>query len=122
MPFINVPKAALDGEALVEPPGEYTLRVEGTQMIKKEGKVGSLLVRLVVEGTEEPAGKKFGVFFHLGEESLWRLGLVMTACGVVPGESGFQSEDLHGARFRALVDHEEYNGQKRNRISQFSRV
>jgi len=122
MPYINVPKAALDGESLVEPPGEYPLRIEGTKLIKKEGKSGSLLLRLVVEGTEEPAGKKFGVFFNLGDESLWRLGLLMDACGVVPGESGFQSEDLHGARFKAVVDHEEFQGQTRNRISQFARV
>ena len=104
------------------PEGEHLVRVKKMEMGTVQGSGDDALkgVFEVIEGE----GKGCQVFetFSLGEKALWKLKQFLTAIGVkADGKLSLDLDKLEGKICVIDVIHEEYNGQKRAKISNYSK-
>lgn len=104
------------------PEGEHLARVKKMEMGTVQGSGDDALKAVfeVVEGD----GKGCQVFetFSLGEKALWKLKQFLTAIGVkADGKLSLDLDKLEGKLCILDVIHEEYNGQKRAKISNYSK-
>ena len=104
------------------PEGEHLARVKKMEMGTVQGSGDDALKAVfeVIKGD----GKGCQVFetFSLGEKALWKLKQFLTAIGVkADGKLSLDLDKLEGKLCLLDVIHEEYNGQKRAKISNYSK-
>lgn len=104
------------------PEGEHLARVKKMEMGTVQGSGDDALKAVfeVIKGD----GKGCQVFetFSLGEKALWKLKQFLTAIGVkADGKLSLDLDKLEGKLCILDVIHEEYNGQKRAKISNYSK-
>lgn len=104
------------------PEGEQLARVKKMEMGTTQGSGDDALKAVfeVIEGD----GKGCQVFetFSLGEKALWKLKQFLTAIGVkADGKLSLDLDKLEGKLCVIDVIHEEYNGQKRAKISNYAK-
>ena len=104
------------------PEGEQLARVKKMEMGTTQGSGDDALKAVfeVIEGD----GKGCQVFetFSLGEKALWKLKQFLTAIGVkADGKLSIDLDKLEGKLCVIDVIHEEYNGQKRAKISNYAK-
>ena len=104
------------------PEGEHLARVKKMEMGTVQGSGDDALKAVfeVIKGD----GKGCQVFetFSLGEKALWKLKQFLTAIGVkADGKLSLDLDKLEGKLCIIDVIHEEYNGQKRAKISNYSK-
>lgn len=102
------------------PEGEHLVRVKKMEMGTVQGSGDDALKAVfeVIKGE----GKGSSVFetFSLGEKALWKLKQFLTAIGVkADGKLSLDLDKLEGKICIIDVIHEEYNGQKRAKISTY---
>ena len=104
------------------PEGEHLARVKKMEMGTVQGS-GDDALKAVFEVLKGD-GKGCQVFetFSLGEKALWKLKQFLTAIGVkADGKLSLDLDKLEGKLCIIDVIHEEYNGQKRAKISNYSK-
>ena len=104
------------------PEGEHLARVKKMEMGTVQGS-GDDALKAVFEVLKGD-GKGCQVFetFSLGEKALWKLKQFLTAIGVkADGKLNLDLDKLEGKLCIIDVIHEEYNGQKRAKISNYSK-
>ena len=104
------------------PEGEHLARVKKLEMGTVQGSGDDALKAVfeVIKGD----GKGCQVFetFSLGEKALWKLKQFLTAIGIkADGKLSLDLDKLEGKTCILDVIHEEYNGQKRAKISNYSK-
>lgn len=104
------------------PEGEHLARVKKLEMGTVQGSGDDALKAVfeVIKGE----GKGCQVFetFSLGEKALWKLKQFLTAIGVkADGKLSLDLDKLEGKLCVLDVIHEEYNGQKRAKISNYAK-
>ena len=102
------------------PEGEHLVRVKKVDMGTVQGS-GDDALKAVFE-VAKGDGKGCQVFetFSLGEKALWKLKQFLTAIGIkADGKLSLDLDKLEGKLCVIDVIHEEYNGQKRAKISEF---
>lgn len=104
------------------PEGEHLVRVKKLEMGTVQGS-GDDALKAVFEVLEGD-GKGCSVFetFSLGEKALWKLKQFLVAVGVkADGKLSLDLDKLEGKKCLIDVIHEEYNGQKRAKISNYDK-
>lgn len=104
------------------PEGEHLVRVKKLEMGTVQGS-GDDALKAVFEVLEGD-GKGCSVFetFSLGEKALWKLKQFLVAIGVkADGKLSLDLDKLEGKKCLIDVIHEEYNGQKRAKISNYAK-
>ena len=104
------------------PEGEHLVRVKKLDMGTVQGS-GDDALKAVFEVLEGD-GKGCSVFetFSLGEKALWKLKQFLVAIGVkADGKLSLDLDKLEGKKCLIDVIHEEYNGQKRAKISNYAK-
>ena len=104
------------------PEGEHLVRVKKLDMGTVQGS-GDDALKAVFEVLEGD-GKGCSVFetFSLGEKALWKLKQFLVAIGVkADGKLSLDLDKLEGKKCLIDVIHEEYNGQKRAKISNYDK-
>lgn len=102
------------------PEGEQLVRVKKMEMGTVQGS-GDDALKAIFEVTKGD-GKGCQVFetFSLGEKALWKLKQFLTAIGIkADGKLSLDLDKLEGKVCIIDVIHEEYNGQKRAKISAY---
>lgn len=102
------------------PEGEHFARVKKVDMGTVQGS-GDDALKAAFEITKG-AGKGCQVFetFSLGEKALWKLKQFLNSIGIkADGKLSLDLDKLEGKICLISVIHEEYNGQKRAKISEF---
>lgn len=104
------------------PEGEHLVRVKKLEMGTVQGSGDDALKAIfeVLEGD----GRGCSVFetFSLGEKALWKLKQFLVAIGVkADGKLSLDLDKLEGKKCLIDVIHEEYNGQKRAKISNYAK-
>ena len=104
------------------PEGEHLVRVKKLEMGTVQGS-GDDALKAVFEVLEGD-GRGCSVFetFSLGEKALWKLKQFLVAIGVkADGKLSLDLDKLEGKKCLIDVIHEEYNGQKRAKISNYAK-
>lgn len=104
------------------PEGEHLVRVKKLEMGTVQGS-GDDALKAVFEVLEGD-GKGCSVFetFSLSEKALWKLKQFLVAIGVkADGKLSLDLDKLEGKKCLIDVIHEEYNGQKRAKISNYAK-
>ena len=104
------------------PEGEHLVSVKKMEMGTVQGS-GDDALKAVFEVLEGD-GKGCSVFetFSLGEKALWKLKQFLLAIGVkADGKLSLDLDKLEGKKCLIDVIHEEYNGQKRAKISNYAK-
>ena len=102
--------------------GEHLAKVKKVEMGTVQGSGDDCIKAVfeVLKGTDK--GCQVFETFSLGEKALWKLKQFLTAIGVkADGKLSLDLDKLEGKLCIIDVIHEEYNGQKRAKISNYSK-
>lgn len=104
------------------PEGEHLARVKKMEMGTVQGSGDDALKAVFEVVNGEGKGCQVFETFSLGEKALWKLKQFLTAIGVkADGKLSLDLDKLEGKLCILDVIHEEYNGQKRAKISNYSK-
>ena len=118
--FVNIPRADLEAPAV--PAGDHPARID--KVVSKQSGAGNQVLTLhwTITGTEPPAGQKVFDMITLIPESYWKLQLLFAALGYVPGDQGFQTEELHGQTCTITVVEDTYQGVTRGKVNSYKKA
>ena len=120
MPKINVNLNEVEDVSKPIPTGQYVVRVLKAEKAtgNESGKDYIHWEVEVVEG--ENKGRHLFFNTSLQEQALWNLKKLLDAASVVTNKDGsFNTEDVIGAEFTAVVGQREYEGKAGNEVSDY---
>lgn len=104
--------------------GRYTFQIEEEPKVEnsKSGNGKNLIISAVIQDEGEFFGRKMKWFIYLSEMGMITLKRLAKACGIEIGPEGFDTADLVGVSFNAVVSHSQYDDpddpeQKRTRAT-----
>lgn len=120
--LLNFDGVDLEGPEPV-PSGIYDARVDTSETEVKKSQNGNdyINLRFVLENHKDFAGKKVYTNYTLTQKSLWKIGELLLALGLINakadvGKYQLDTREMHDKRCKIKVSQEEYEGKTKNRV------
>lgn len=110
----NIPRSEIEGNEA--PEGTHPARIDRVGHHKAPSGNDVLLINWKITGSEPPAGSGVLENITMVPEAYWRLDDLFKAIDFVPGDQGFNSDDLKGAECKLVVVREMYEGRERAKV------
>lgn len=98
-------------------PGEYHARIDKVKDGASQKGNPTCVLYWTIVGTEPPAGAKVFENITMIPEAYWKLEDLFNGIGFTLDGNGFDTEDLVGKECKIVVVEEEYQGQKRAKVT-----